>query len=186
VMLTQKKRRVEESGGRFMARHYEYFYHALAKATIQRGQPHIACLRVAGTIVASHVGAIHRNRFYWLMPGYEAGQWVRYSVGRLLLQALVEWCIAQGIDTFDLTVGDEDYKRFWADSQLKLYESRYARTTRGAILLTAMRLSEAARRNRRLRRLLKPAVGWAASKRREWFRDNLAASPARRDHQGTG
>jgi hypothetical protein len=39
-----------------------------------------------------------------------------------------------------LTVGDEEYKRFWADTRLKLYESRYAQTVRGACFLAGSRL----------------------------------------------
>ena len=74
------------------------------------------------------------------VPDFEAGDWARLSVGRILLQCLIEWCIVNRIDSFDLTVGDEEYKRFWADTRLKLYESRYAQTVRGACFLAGSRL----------------------------------------------
>jgi CelD/BcsL family acetyltransferase involved in cellulose biosynthesis len=153
LMLRQKQRRLEETGKRPMPPHYQGFYRSLAAASIANGRPHVSCLRVDGQIVATHVGVVHRNRFYYLMPGYEAGPWAHYSVGRLLLQALVEWCIAQGIETFDMTVGNESYKRFWSNDNLKLYESRYPLTVRGASYLAAYRLKGLADRSHRLGRL---------------------------------
>lgn len=96
-----------------------------------------ACLRIAGEIVATHLGALHDDRFYWLMSGYEAGDWNRYSVGRALLHALVEWCIDHQVKTFDLTVGDEEYKRFWANSRLPLFELTRAVSGRGGLMLAA-------------------------------------------------
>jgi CelD/BcsL family acetyltransferase involved in cellulose biosynthesis len=77
------------------------------------------------------------------MPGYEAGKWAPYSAGRALLQSLVEWCIERKIERFDLTVGDEEYKRFWANVRMRLYESRYPRTIRGACFLAAQRFRTA-------------------------------------------
>lgn len=146
LMLRQKRRRQEETAGRLLLPHQQRFYESLATTTFADGEAHVASLRVGDKIVATHVGVVHQNRFYYLMPGYEAGEWARYSVGRQLLQSLVEWCIARGIESFDLTVGDEEYKRFWADQQLALYESRYALNVRGACYLGATWLKDVMRR----------------------------------------
>lgn len=143
LMLRQKRRRIAESGATPMPPHRERFYRALAHARIADGRPHVAALLVDGEVVATHLGVLHQNRFYWLMPGHESGSWASFSVGRALLQSLVEWCIANSVSTFDLTVGEEDYKRFWSDTRLRLYESHYARTLRGAGLLAASRLRRA-------------------------------------------
>ena len=140
AMLRQKRRRISDSKARPMPPLQETFYRSLASATFQHGRPHVASLRIGGELVATHLGMLHRNRFYWLMPGFEGGDWARLSVGRILLQCLIEWCIVNRIDSFDLTVGDEEYKRFWADTRLKLYESRYAQTVRGACFLAGSRL----------------------------------------------
>ncbi len=158
MMLRQKRRRIAESGGRELARHTEDFYRALAGVVIPDGRPHVACLRVDGEMVATHVGVVYRDRFYWLMPGYQAGNWARYSVGRVLLQSLVEWCIAVKVKTFDLTVGDEDYKRFWANTRLRLVRSHYALTLRGAGFLAGNRLKAAAARGSRPLRALIAAI----------------------------
>jgi CelD/BcsL family acetyltransferase involved in cellulose biosynthesis len=140
TMLRQKRRRIAESGARPMPPWQECFYRALATTSFEQRKPHVSGLRVAGELVATHLGVLHRNRLYWLMPGYEAGEWTRLSVGRALLQSLFEWCIDHRVECFDLTVGDEEYKRFWSDTRMKLYESRYAVTMRGACFLAGSRL----------------------------------------------
>ena len=43
---------------------------------------------------------------------------------------------------FDLTVGDEDYKRFWADQTMRIFELRRAVSYRGALVLLYWRLNE--------------------------------------------
>jgi CelD/BcsL family acetyltransferase involved in cellulose biosynthesis len=141
AMLQQKTRRFAETGAPPLRPWVERFYRTLVHVALPDGQPHAACLRVDGEIVATHVGAMHRNCFYWLMPGFEAA-WSRYSVGRLMLYALVEWCIMRGLGTIDLTVGDEHYKRFWADHRLPLFEARYARNARGGCLMAGWRMRE--------------------------------------------
>ncbi len=156
TMLRQKRRHLQEIGMPGWQPHIERFYRALAEATIAGGgRPVASCLRVGGEIVATNFGATYRKRFCGLVMSYERGHWARYSPGRVLLQFLVEWCISEGIETFDLTLGDEGYKRFWANSTLKLYESFFACTLRGACFMAAfkavVRLRAAARRSRWLR-----------------------------------
>lgn len=52
-----------------------------------------------------------------------------------------------------MTVGDESYKRFWSNENLKLYESRYPLTVKGASYLAVSRLKGLADRSHRLGRL---------------------------------
>jgi hypothetical protein len=80
------------------------------------GSVHISCLQLNGRTLATHWGLVFKRRFYSLMSGYQAGEW-RYSVGRLLLENVVEWCISEKINVFDLTVGDESYKFDWTDNE---------------------------------------------------------------------
>lgn len=147
TVLRQKRRHREEIGMPGWKPHVERFYHTLCGTTIAGGQLLVSRLRVGDETVATNLGVIHHSRFYGLVMAYEGGNWARYSPGRILLQFLVEWSISRGLETFDFTVGDEGYKRFWADSTLKLYESFYACTLRGACFMTVLRLKEAARRS---------------------------------------
>jgi CelD/BcsL family acetyltransferase involved in cellulose biosynthesis len=155
VMARQKSRRYQESGVRdiFAEPGYLDFYRALTEGPLRLPGVHVSRLQVGDTTVATHWGALHNGRLYWLMPGYEAGEWGRFSCGRLLLESAFEWCVAHKMRVLDLTVGDERYKLDWADHSLALYECLGARTLKGAAYVAYQRSREALRQNERLRKV---------------------------------
>jgi CelD/BcsL family acetyltransferase involved in cellulose biosynthesis len=159
VMARQKSRRWLESGGRdlFVQPGYLAFYERLTECAFQTGFVHVSSLQVGDEIVATHWGVVFGRRFYYLMPGYEAADWARYSAGRLLLESLVEWCIAQDLSVFDLTVGDDSYKLQWADHSVRLYEFLAPRSAKGMLFVTYRRLRERLRQSTEVRRF----VRWA-------------------------
>jgi CelD/BcsL family acetyltransferase involved in cellulose biosynthesis len=141
TMARQKSRRWRESGARdlFALPGYLQFYKILTNTSFQTGSVHISCLRLNGQTLATHWGLVFKRRFYSLMSGYQAGEWTHYSVGRLLLENVLEWCISEEISVFDLTVGDESYKFDWTDHSLALYEYLDRRSFKGALFVAAYR-----------------------------------------------
>lgn len=161
VMAVQKSRRWHESNGRdlFAEPGYLAFYQSLAAGEHAWSHVAVSGLCVGDTPVATHWGIIFRGRHYWLMPGYEAGEWGKFSSGRLLMQHMIDWSIEQGLTVFDLTVGDEEYKKAWADHTLALHEWVLPRTLAGWVPILKRRAREWARNQpalvqlvRRLRR----------------------------------
>ena len=167
TMAQQKNRRWRESGGRemFNAPGYLDFYQSLARQGLGGGAVVVSGLYVDSQLVATHWGIRYGERFYWLMPGYEDGEWARYSVGRILLDAVLQDCIARGDKLFDLTVGDEAYKKQWADHTLALYAGQQGCSLRGSLAVTLSNLWQAvyagARGNLRLRNLVRRLRGRA-------------------------
>jgi CelD/BcsL family acetyltransferase involved in cellulose biosynthesis len=170
TMLTQKRRRNRESGSWPLGPINEEFYKKIATCSLAGGQPHVSRLRVGDVVVATHLGAVYGDRFYWLMPGYEA-EWAPHSVGRLLLREVLRWCISEGLETFDMTWGDESFKMAWADTSMPLYACQYAVTPKGRAFLalsrTLAQVAEKARRHprfrnriRALRRRISTCVLW--------------------------
>lgn len=151
TMLRQKRRQREAIGMAGWEPHVERFYRANCGTPVAGGRLIASRLRVGDETVATNFGLIYAGRFYGLVMAYEGGRWARYSPGRILLQCLVEWCISEGLETFDFTVGDEGYKRFWTDNTLRLYESIYPSTPRGACVMAVARLKQALRRSPWLR-----------------------------------
>src|SRR5262249_3957840 len=92
VLVRQKRRRYQETGSPdpLSKPHFRAFYLTLSKRYASTDLIQVSALRVGGTIVATHLGMVFANRFYWLIPSYEAGNWARYSPGGLLMQRLVE------------------------------------------------------------------------------------------------
>jgi CelD/BcsL family acetyltransferase involved in cellulose biosynthesis len=167
VLVRQKRRQGQEVGfsDLFARPGYLAFYSTMAERHLATGLIQTSALRVGETVVATHWGMVFRKRFYWLMPTYEAGEWVRFSIGRLLMQKLVEWSISHGLKDFDLTIGDEAYKGLWADHALPLYESVCGLTGKGKVY----------REVRLVGRWIKDYA-----KQREWLRSLVSAWRRRR------
>jgi CelD/BcsL family acetyltransferase involved in cellulose biosynthesis len=171
ALVLQKRRRWREIGSSdlFAKPGYLAFYSTMAQGHFETGLIQVSALRVGEAIVATHWGMVFRSRFYWLMPTFEAGDWTRFSVGGLLMQSLVEWSISRGLSRFDLTIGDEAYKRLWADHTMPLYEYIRGMTAKGRLFCelrqTSGQVKKWVERNERTKR-------WVAKWRRrsrEWL-----------------
>ena len=115
------------------------FYERLTRTRFESGSIVAASLRVGGRIVATIWGPKFRERFCFLLTSYDQA-WSQYSVGRLLMESAVQWCIRQqDVKIFDLTVGSENYKLHWSDHALELYEHLHAHTLKGAVVTTYRR-----------------------------------------------
>ncbi|WP_157666732.1 GNAT family N-acetyltransferase [Bordetella genomosp. 13] len=139
ALAQQKSRRCRETGVRdlFAETGYLDFYRELAFEPGTGADVVVSSIQAGDTVVAAHWGACYRGRLYWILPTYEEGDWTRYSCGRALLNAVIEWGIEHRMEVFDMTVGDESYKKDWADHSLPLYEWRQAVTWQGRGALVA-------------------------------------------------
>jgi CelD/BcsL family acetyltransferase involved in cellulose biosynthesis len=109
----------------------------------QSGLLHVSALELGGDVVTTHWGMKHGDRFYYFLPSYADGPWMKYSPGRLLLFELFKWSFENGVKVFDFTIGDESYKKDWCDREVRLFHYIEARTGKGRIV-RSLRLAAAA------------------------------------------
>ncbi len=142
VMFSQKEQRYKETGARNILAdpHTRDFYRGLGELVAEDAKVHLSALVVNGEILATHLGAVHNGRFYYLFPTFAGAAWSKYSPGRLLLEKLVQWAIDNRISIFDFTIGGEAYKNIWCDSEMNLYRAVEVRTFRGRFFDRAQRL----------------------------------------------
>lgn len=160
-LAQDKSRRWRETGARdlFAEPGYLEFYRAMTDTPVARGKPQIAVLRLDNQIVAAHWGLVVGERFYYLLPAYDA-VWQDYSVGRLLIENMVEWAIADpDVRIFDLTAGGEAYKHQWTDSSTPLYELVAPATLLGRVYVAGRRLRKRLKRHPGLRNLVRRLKG---------------------------
>ncbi|MGD0864152.1 MAG: GNAT family N-acetyltransferase, partial [Rhizomicrobium sp.] len=122
TFVRQKSRRYAETGadnGLDVPAKRAY-YSALAQRLSNGNGVQLSYLSVDHHIVATHWGLVAGRRFYYLMPAYEAGIWRKFSPGRLLMEELVAWSYDNGIEAFDLGIGDEEYKLKWRAQAIAL------------------------------------------------------------------
>lgn len=111
AFFEQKRRRFRDSGvhGVLLMPGYEEFYRDQA---IHNDTVHLSCLMLDGKIIATHLGYRYRGRFYYLMPSYDQ-HYGAYSPGRVLAYFLIQDCFARGVEVFDFSIGNEEYKYEW-------------------------------------------------------------------------
>lgn len=135
-MILQKRYRYQSTGVRdiLSGQAAKDFYKKIELNPISKVRIHLSALMLNENVLATHWGAIYNDRFYFLMPSY-SNEWERFSPGRLLLLNLIEWSIDQGLQVFDFTVGEEDYKKKYCGKEMKIYEHLKVKTPLGVIYL---------------------------------------------------
>jgi CelD/BcsL family acetyltransferase involved in cellulose biosynthesis len=139
AMMKQKSKQYRDSGAWDMLsiNEYQLFFNSLADFSSEIIKVHCAALKVDDSIIATHVGIIYNDTFYYLMPAHETGSWKRYSPGRILLLELLKWSIKNGLKYYDFTIGNESYKKDWCDNQLELYKVIKPITLKGQVFINA-------------------------------------------------
>jgi CelD/BcsL family acetyltransferase involved in cellulose biosynthesis len=148
ALVRQKSRRYRETGrhDRLGNKTNRAFYSEATRLLLARGIVHVSALYLNDTILATHWGAVHEGRFYWLMPSYETDPWSVYSPGRILLEELVKWCFTHGVGVFDFTYGDEPYKLAWSTHTMGMHHYIAGRTIKGQLASFIILLKKAMER----------------------------------------
>jgi CelD/BcsL family acetyltransferase involved in cellulose biosynthesis len=141
AMVEQKTRRYLETAGKdyFQTPGWSAYFSQVAAREDFGPQAHLSALKVGDRIVATHLGMVSGDTFYWLMPTYEAGPVAKLSPGRLLMEELIGWCYGAGIRSFDFGHGDEDYKAKMGGRQRTLLRLLRGDSLAGRAALKAVR-----------------------------------------------
>jgi CelD/BcsL family acetyltransferase involved in cellulose biosynthesis len=163
AFIEQKRQRLRErSMGQFDFVEAEAFYRALACAP-DPGMEFYALL-AGERIVAVYAGIRHRGRFSCMINSISLDPEIaRASPGDMLITALLERLVNEGVEEFDLGIGDAAYKDDWCERAEPLVDALVAVTMRGRAYcalagarLTAKRLVKG---NARLTGLARRAMG---------------------------
>lgn len=114
------------------------FYEELVRAMDPASELRFGVLRTGERIAAFHFGFEANGRFLFYKPTFDVALW-DYSPGQVLLRALFEYAEARGIEVFDFTIGDEEYKHRFANEVVHTLRITVARSGRGARAATLAR-----------------------------------------------
>lgn len=142
AFIRQKTRRYIEKNGAdgFERPGYRAYFTQMTEQLHRRGYVHLSALEIGGQIIATHWGVIANGRFYCLMLAYENCAAARYSPAHLLVEDLIQWSFARGLETFDLGCGHADWKLKFAARRCALTQREEAATLVGWAYLNARRL----------------------------------------------
>lgn len=94
----------------------------------------IHALHAGERIVATFVCAVSQTRAAGTSISFDSDEFAQCAPGEVMIAMLLEHFCARGIKTFDLGVGDAEYKRRWCHDKEPLFDSVIASNLRGRIL----------------------------------------------------
>jgi CelD/BcsL family acetyltransferase involved in cellulose biosynthesis len=97
------------------------YLRALVDRLTPTGEAMVSTLECDGAAIAYQLSFIDRRRLYSIVMSYEP-EYRQFGAGRTLLLKILEWCFAQGLEIYDMTYGDEEYKFVWRNEGMAMYE----------------------------------------------------------------
>ncbi len=133
--IKQKEKKYLDTGAKniFLDNKIKDFYIDLINENLDEVQIHLSYLSLDNEILASHLGFIHKDTFYYILPSFKEGHLNKFSPGKILLFELIKLSIEKGLKKFDLTVGTEEYKKRWSNSSMEVISFIEYRNIMGAI-----------------------------------------------------
>ena len=122
--------------------HLEFFR---AVSTQANRLVHVSRLEVGPNCAAVTFGLIFRGCFYQIIVSYDE-QFSRFGPGTAQLHEVMRYCVAQGLEQYDFTIGDEPFKLDWSDEMLILHDHIAATSYRGWISFAQIILKSRAKR----------------------------------------
>ncbi|MDP2618922.1 MAG: GNAT family N-acetyltransferase [Hyphomicrobiales bacterium] len=130
------------------------FLRELARVTSDDPRYRLYALKLDGRAVALAFCLVDHARLIYYLCAYEEGRAARYSPGLLLLVHIFKQAIGEGLEVFDFSNGDENYKAQWIDRSDAILVSFVPFTLRGRLAAGLDRIElEAVRRVKRHPRL---------------------------------
>jgi len=137
AMVEQKTRRYVDTRGvdGFNRPGYRAYFREMTDRFARDGYVVVAALRCGEKTVATIWGIAAARRFYFILPTFEAGDWKKFSPGRLMMEDLIAWCYGQNIRILDFGTGDEAYKEEFRAEVIPLLHANIPNTQRGRVFL---------------------------------------------------
>ena len=154
-MITQKRQRYLQTGVRDVLKSIcmQNFYREFNCNNSEEVKIHLSALKLGDTIIATHWGVIHNNILYWLMPTHSYN-YQKYSPGRLLIDRLLTWAIENNIESFDFTIGDDQYKKEYCNRESILYDNIESNTILGAPFIKIYQIIHYIKATNKIKRFL--------------------------------
>lgn len=127
ILMHQKQARRDAMGLRNVLepRAYREFYEAVVMGTPDT-QIQLAALKVGGEEVATLLALKQNKGLHVIVSTFEGGEWKSASLGNVTMRMAIAHAIEQGIDFFDLTIGNESYKPQFGATSNALYSAMHS------------------------------------------------------------
>ncbi|EJN11593.1 protein involved in cellulose biosynthesis (CelD) [Bradyrhizobium sp. YR681] len=161
VMDVQQEERMRQLGSPFVLNDEVHagFYREVARQGVAEGYAVVSALVCDKGVVATTLGVRYGATYFLLRISHTGRTWANFSPGLLVTERTMEALHAQGVRRFDLSIGNQDYKRRLGAAQTPLTDVSVALSWRGAPYAWRDHAAQGLRRHPRLAALAARALG---------------------------
>jgi len=161
VMDAQQQARMRKLGSRFVLNDdtHARFYREVARQGVADGYAVVSALVCDEGVVATTLGVRHGATYFLLRISHAGDAWSSCSPGLLVTERTMAALHAQGVRRFDLSIGNQDYKRRFGAEPVPLTDVSVALSWRGAPYAWRDHAAQGLRRHPRLAAVAARAVG---------------------------
>ncbi|MGY8634371.1 GNAT family N-acetyltransferase [Bradyrhizobium sp. 14AA] len=133
VMDVQQQARMQKLGSRFVLNDETHarFYRDVARRGVAEGYAVISALVCDEGIIATALGVRHGATYFLLRISHAGDSWSSCSPGLLVTERTMAALHADGVRRFDLSIGNQDYKRRFGAEKVALTDVSVALSWRG-------------------------------------------------------
>jgi CelD/BcsL family acetyltransferase involved in cellulose biosynthesis len=164
VMDVQQQERMKELGSPFVLNDdvHAGFYREVARQGVSEGFAVISALVCDKGILASTLGVRHGATYFLLRISHTGKTHANFSPGLLVTERTMAALHAQGVRRFDLSIGNQDYKRRFGAEPVPLTDVSVALSWRGLPYALRDHTAQGLRRYPKLAALAARAMGKSA------------------------
>ena len=161
VMDAQQQARMRKLGSRFVLNDdtHARFYRDVARQGVADGYVVISALVCDEGVVATTFGVRHGATYFLLRISHAGDSWSSCSPGLLVTERTMAALHAEGVRRFDLSIGNQDYKRRFGAEKVALTDASVALSWRGAPYAWRDHAAQGLRRHPRLAAVAARAMG---------------------------
>jgi CelD/BcsL family acetyltransferase involved in cellulose biosynthesis len=161
VMDVQQQARMQKLGSRFVLNDetHAQFYREVARQGVAEGYAVVSALVCDEGIIATTLGVRHGATYFLLRISHAGDSWSSCSPGLLVTERTMSALHAQGVRRFDLSIGNQDYKRRFGAEPVPLTDVSIALSWRGMPFAWRDHAAQGLRRHPRLAALAARAMG---------------------------
>ncbi|MCK1650303.1 GNAT family N-acetyltransferase [Bradyrhizobium sp. 149] len=161
VMDVQQQARMRKLGSRFVLNDQAHaqFYRAVARQGVADGYAVISALVCDEAVVATTLGVRFGATYFLLRISHAGDSWSSCSPGLLVTERTMAALHAEGVRRFDLSIGNQDYKRRFGAEPVPLTDVSVALSWRGMPFAWRDHAAQGLRRHPKLAALAARAMG---------------------------
>ena len=161
VMDVQQEERMKQLGSPFVLNDdaHALFYREVARQGVAEGYAVVSALVCDKGIVATTLGVRYGTTYFLLRISHTGKTWANFSPGLLVTEHTMAALHAQGVRRFDLSIGNQDYKRRLGAEPVALTDVSVALSWRGLPYVWRDHSAQGLRRHPKLAAIAARAMG---------------------------